>query len=135
MYIYEDPRVGASGASVWTGVSCASSVITMVCSASPSNVCHGYRIKSLEPATKKSRTTALEAALQKAGLEMSQVLQKIPTDNSSTPFTLVEKASGEEKEDKTDGNKAFATGSARSGTRNTSATKQGVQFYDTHGDK
>ena len=123
--LYEDghqEKNGASGASVRTGASGASSVMSESRLTSSANVRHGYRVKSLDLAKEKGKNAALEAALRAAGIDPDNIAGV--TKRLENAGTLDDNSESEEES----ATKSKSRGTTALKNSVGKAQKRGVQF-------
>ena len=90
--IYEDldgPRVGASGATVRTGVSAVSSLASSLRSTNENNIEANYKQASLKLSKQRGICAALMDALQKAGIDTNAILADLENPSSVTAYDPV----------------------------------------------
>ena len=90
--IYEDldgPRVGASGATVRTGVSAVSSLASSLRSTNENNIEANYKQASLKLSKQRGICAALMDALQKAGIDTNAILAGLENPSSATAYDPV----------------------------------------------
>ena len=123
--LYQDrhqAKVGASGASVRTGASGASSVMSEARSSSSANVRHGYRVKSLDLAKEKGKTAALEAALRAAGIDPNNI------SGIAKRSEIAGSLEGESESEEESATKTKSRGTTALKNSEGTAQKRGVQF-------